>query len=120
MRAFLEELRATFSKLKYVLGWRLVNTLNLSQYLTFSISVVNELTRFTQKRRKNQRQRNRDCKIELEGIQLEVAEDDKELLLLPAMEGNGLEDVFTELDGAWGVPENKKTTLSTRTNQLPD
>ena len=84
------------------------------------MSVVHKLTRFTQSRRQNQRQRNRDCKIELEGIQLEVAEDDKELLLLPAMEGNGLEEVFTELDGAWGVPENKKTTLSTRTNQLPD
>ena len=91
----------------------------ISQYLTFLINVTLQLTRFTQ-RRKNERQRKSNCKIELEGIQLEVAEDDKELLLLPAMEGNGLEDVFTELDGAWGVPENKKTTLSTRTNQLPD
>ena len=79
-----------------------------------------KLTRFTQNRRKSERQKKSTCKIELEGIQLEVAEDDKELLLLPAMEGNGLEDVFTELDGAWGGPENKKTTLSTRTNQLPD
>ena len=82
--------------------------------------IVIKLIRFAQSRRKSDRQRKSNCKVELEGIQLEVAEDDKELLLLPAMEGNGLEDVFTELDGAWGVPENKKTTLSTRTNQLPD
>ena len=79
-----------------------------------------ELTRFSQSRRKSDRQRKSNCKMELEGIQLEVAEDDKELLLLPAMEGNGLEDVFKDLDGAWGVPENEKTILSTRTNQLPD
>ena len=40
-------------------------------------------------------------------------------MLLAAMEGDALDDIF-DLDGNWGVEENKKTILSTRTNQMPD
>jgi len=70
--------------------------------------------------RKNSRQRNSNCKVDLEGIQLEFADDDKDLVLLPAMEGDALEEIFSDLDGEWGVNPNKKTILSTRANQFPD
>ena len=75
---------------------------------------------FSFKRRKSERQRKSNCKAELEGIKLEFAEDDKDLVLLPAMEGDALEEVFPDLDGEWGVNPNKKTILSTRINQFPD
>ena len=42
------------------------------------------------------------------------------MVLLPAMEGDALEEVFPDLDGEWGVNPNKKTILSTRINQFPD
>ena len=77
-----------------------------------------KLLRF-QKARKSSRQKKSNCKVDIEGIVLEVAEDDKELVLLAAMEGDALDDIF-DLDGNWGVEENKKTILSTRTNQMPD
>ena len=72
------------------------------------------------KARKSNRQRKSNCKAELEGINLEFADDDKDLVLLPAMEGDALEEVFPDLDGEWGVNPNKKTILSTRANQFPD
>ena len=75
---------------------------------------------FSFKRRKSERQRKSNCKAELEGIKLEFAEDDKDLVLLPAMEGDALKEVFPDLDGEWGVNPNKKTILSTRINQFPD
>ena len=75
---------------------------------------------FSFKRRKSERQRKSNCKAELEGIKLEFADDDKDLVLLPAMEGDALEEVFPDLDGEWGVNPNKKTILSTRINQFPD
>ena len=56
----------------------------------------------------------------MEGIKLEVADDNKDLVLLPAMEGDALEEVFPDSDGNWGVQEDKKTILSTRANQMPD
>ena len=49
---------------------------------------------------------------------MEIADDDKDLVLLPAMEGDGLEEVFD--DDKWVIPENKKQILSTRSNQMPD
>jgi hypothetical protein len=76
---------------------------------------------FQARRKTNNRQRKKsNCNVELEGIKLEVAEDNKDLVLLPAMEGDALEEVFPDHDGNWGVQEDKKTILSTRTNQMPD
>ena len=72
------------------------------------------------KSRKSNRQRKSNCKAEIEGIKLEVADNNKELVLLPAMEGDALEEVFPDHDGNWGIKGNKKTILSTRANQLPD
>ena len=48
-----------------------------------------------------------------------MADDNKELILLPAMSEDGLDDIF-DLNGAWGIQDGKKATLSTRTNQFPD
>ena len=81
-----------------------------------------KLNRVTQSGIRSEPQTNLDCKIEFKRVRLEVADDDEELLLLPAMEGNGLEHVFPELGGSWGVRKNggRKTILSTRANQLPD
>ena len=81
-----------------------------------------KLNRVTQSGIRSEPQTNLDCKIEFKRVRLEVADDNEELLLLPAMEGNGLENVFSELGGAWGVRKNggRKTILSTRANQLPD
>ena len=81
-----------------------------------------KLNRLTQSGIRSEPQTNLDCKIEFKSVRLAVAHDDTELLLLPAMEGNGLEHVFPELGGAWGVRKNggRKTILSTRANQLPD
>ena len=81
-----------------------------------------KLNRETQSGIRSEPQTKLDCKIEFKRVRLEVADDDEELLLLPAMEGNGLENVFSELGGAWGVRKNggRKTILSTRANQLPD
>jgi hypothetical protein len=78
------------------------------------------LHRFQASSRKSNRQSKSNCKAEIEPINLEVADDDKDLLLLAAMEEDGLEEVFPDLDGSWGIQENKKTILSTRANQMPD
>ena len=85
-------------------------------------NVAFKLIRLTQSGIRSEPQTKLDCKIEFKRVRLEVADDDEELLLLPAMEGNGLENVFSELGGAWGVRKNggRKTILSTRANQLPD
>ena len=80
--------------------------------------MIKILHRFQKRRKSSQRKSN--CQAEIEGIKLEIADDDKDLVLLPAMEGDALEEVFPDNDGNWGIKENKKTILSTRANQLPD